>query len=105
MFLDAEGCCFGRLRLVPHEEKPYAEGIFDVAPIDAAQAERPEVRWLCKRHYKRFSEHQLQIAPNGTLTVKKAEFTLVLDPIEGGGYIARAPAPALKAEWELDDEA
>ncbi len=101
--LDATGRSFGRLRVVPHEHKPYAECIFDVAPVDEAQAARPEVRWGCKRHYRRYSEHQLRIAADGTLTISKADFRWVLEPDEGGGYTSRFPAPKVRAVWS--DEA
>jgi hypothetical protein len=97
---DTTGRPFGQLRLVPVDGKPYAEGIFDVAPVDEEQAARSEVRWMCKRHYKRFSEHRLSLGADGSITVKKAGFTWVLDPDEeGDGFTSRAPAPKVRATW------
>ncbi len=103
VLLDSAGRPFGQLRLVAHPEKPYAEGIFDVEPIDEAQAARSEVRWLCKRHYKRFSEHRLTIGRDGTLIVKKAGFLLTLHPDEESeGYASRAPDPPVRARWATE---
>jgi len=103
VLLDNTGRSFGQLRLVAHPEKPYAEAIFDVEPIDEAQAARSEVRWLCKRHYKRFSEHRLSIGRDGAITVKKAGFLLELHPDEeGDGYASKAPAPPVRARWATE---
>jgi len=100
VLFDATGAPFGQLRLVPVEGRPYAEGIFDVAPTSEAQAERSEVRWLCKRHFKRFSEHRLSIGDDGSLTVKKGSFRLDLHPNDDGtGFRTQPPAPPIRAAW------
>ena len=97
---DASGRPFGHLRIVPVEGRAFADCIFDVAPFDEAQAQRSEVRWMCKRHYQRYSEHRLTIDSQGALTIRKASFVWVLDPDEeGDGFTSRRPAPRVHAHW------
>lgn len=96
--LDATGQPFGQLRVVAHASKPHAECIFDV-PADPAATARPEVRWACKRHYRRFSEHRLQILDDGSLVVSKSDFRWVLTRDDDGGYRSVAPAPPVRAAW------
>lgn len=99
---DSEGEAFGYVRIAPDPTRDdRIDCIFDVEATNAAQGLRSEVRWLCKRHFQQKSEHRLVLGNDGTVTIKKGDFKLVLEPEEeGDGLQSRAPSPPITAIWE-----
>lgn len=95
---DAAGTPFGTLRIAP-TDGDRTECIFDVPEPSDAQGLRPEVRWLHKRHYQRWSEHRFTLDKHGVIRVSKGDFELILEPAEGGGFQSRLPLPPLRAAW------
>ncbi|MEZ4323131.1 MAG: hypothetical protein R3F61_37035 [Myxococcota bacterium] len=101
VFSDSTGLPFGVVHLAPSESDPLkGDCIFDMEARTPAQDCRDEVRWLAKRHYQRWSEHKFAVDDDGVITIKKASFSLILDPAEDGeGFVSRPPAPRVTASW------
>lgn len=102
---DTEGEVFGHVRIAadPDREGRF-DCVFDVEANNPSQALRPEVRWLLKRHFQRYSEHRFKLHDDGSVKISKAGFTLWLDPEEEDPETLRArpPAPGVTALWEED---
>lgn len=98
-FFDGEGVLFGVARIAPGDRPDRIDCIFDFP--DELPSRDPSARWLAKRHYRQWSEHRLTLGADGSLTIKKGSFSIVLDPDEeSDGFVSRPPAPSLSAAWE-----
>jgi hypothetical protein len=94
---------FGFLRLAPTSDSPLkGDCLFDITPDSPEQARRSEVRWLHKRHYRRYSEHKFVVDDAGVYTIRQGGFELVLTPDEHGNLTTTQPAPPVTATWDGD---
>ena len=99
---DSQGECFGALHMVPKaDDLTKGECIFDVAPRSEEQGERHEVRWLCKRHFQRWSEHRFKLGEDGSVTVHLNKFRIVFEPNSDGVFTLRPPAPPVTAIFDV----
>lgn len=105
VLMDHTGAAFGWFRIAPRTpEETKWDGLFDTRPASPEQDARSEVRWLHKRHYKRWGEHRVKLDADGTVHISLGAFKLVLEPEDDDDDFLRArpPAPPVTARWDFD---